>query len=103
MQGLYLLIVVGVLQLGFALLLSAVCVAQWYLLRKLDPQVDLRARLLSLEADSRSFTDQLTRLRTQKAGRASKARREEAEAKAEMDPDLEGLSAEEAALFGGLN
>ena len=97
----YALVLIAIVETGFAIALSVACVAQWWSLKQLTPQVELRKRILQLESDSQAFSDQIIRLRTQKAGRASKARKEEAMARQEesQDPELDGLSEDERALF----
>jgi len=55
-----------------------------------------------METEVGSLSTAIIRLRTQKAGRASREKREQAaQQETEEDPDLAGLSPEERVLFTG--
>jgi len=68
-----------------------------YSLRTMRPQVELRVAVLALEAKVDFLEQQVTKLRTKKAGATSARRKEEAE-ESEIE-GMAGLTPEEAALF----
>lgn len=93
MQVSLLLILIGfVLNLVFASLNGILAAALWWVVQQRALPI---VRLSNLEQTVGSLSDQLTRLAKQKAGRASKEKREAAaqQQAEEEDPEMEGIPA----------
>lgn len=67
--------------------------------QKIRPSAELQQRIMAAETLVSALDAQVTKLRTQKAGRISNAKRVLREEQPEEDTEFDGLSADERALF----
>ena len=78
--------------------LSVLTVALLWSVKQIQPIGQIRSKVSELEAMVDNFEAQVAKIRTQKAGRTSAAKRREEES----NPELAGLDEETARLFQGL-
>jgi hypothetical protein len=94
------ILLVGILVVlgGFFLVLTGLCFVG-YGLKKLRPEEENLNRLMLVDTKVANLESQVVQLRTKKAGRQSAENRGKSTPQPFNDPELEGLSPEEAALF----
>lgn len=96
------LLIVGVLDFVACAVITLALGAIFWTIRTLEPRTQSDKRLGECELAIFALGNQVTRLRTSKAGKVSAAKKREQEAppeEDEEDPFLEGLTDEERALF----
>lgn len=99
------LLVSGLLLMGFAVFQAIVAVALYWSIRQFLPLHQVSAQLAMMESNFHSLNAQVNKLRTSKAGSISNAKRRQAEEQQaqeeDEDPLLAGLAPEDRALFKG--
>jgi len=88
----------SVILVGFAIVQIGASLLVLWSLKTLRPEQFLRADILTLQGNVDALEAQVTKLRTRKAGERSAARKAQNHQETE-DPELEGLSEDERALF----